>query len=821
MSEDMPPSWRSLASAASRSIKGYIAQQRELKQSVPSWRATLPHVGETSSSPKKQSWSQWAGQKLRRGSQSEYDVSGDRLSLFPGWATRRYREPQKDGQEDAPFDIDVFVSGYACKLTGVGFNTRAGRAFLRLAKSFAALPKLPAGTTGATPLSRSTEDLLAQARLPPFPDEITDESEMQALDDQLRRLEFDARSIESRGSGPDALSATSSDSHSSRPPSSASATSYSSSTYGYFRSSGPSPPASAPASSSTSSDLQRWHANLESRLHPFWSSALSNRTVRVSLYARDPGLYDEEAFTEESVSSDGSLPPEKQPIMTREAVTGADGSFGVKFSVPWEHMCVHPGALQIAFGGPDLEQDLFVVAELLAPPSPVSTAQQQGPLRYATSFHAPVTTSTSISIPLTHSSVRVISDIDDTIKHSGILGGARAVFHNVFVKDLRDSVIRGMGDWYQKMWQRGVRFHYVSNGPFELLPVLNEFLQISRLPPGSIRLRSYGGRSLFNGLLSAPAMRKRAGVLDVLNHFPDARFFLVGDSGEQDLELYAEVARERPNQILAFFIRDASAGADARQLDDPTGVEAFREGEGVGVGAGLPASVPSGGVRGMGRRLTGRYAPSRSMSDATPSTSTSASEFEVPRQPGRTYSGSEVLTGSGQPPTAYDYFGTGARSGSSTGTRTQSPISEEPSASPEMGVGGVASSFPRRALRGRSGLRARASGVIRRGARSSRRRCRTWRGSGGSCRCDCGRRDWTSRRTYRYACSESLKSASRWTRYWIGCRCVRGDGTFWEFRARGLGVSRSSLLIVRLRDSCMRRLSNGRGYTLYKYRTIR
>ena len=36
---------------------------------------------------------------------------------------------------DTPFDVDLFVSGYAYKLTGVGFNTRAGRAFLRLAKS--------------------------------------------------------------------------------------------------------------------------------------------------------------------------------------------------------------------------------------------------------------------------------------------------------------------------------------------------------------------------------------------------------------------------------------------------------------------------------------------------------------------------------------------------------------------------------------------------------------------------------------------------------------------------------------------------------------
>ncbi|KAI0357995.1 hypothetical protein OH77DRAFT_1421254 [Trametes cingulata] len=688
MSEDMPPSWRSIASAASRSLKGYIAQQRELKQSYPTWRGATPQGSDAAS--KKQSWSQWAGQKLRRGSQSEYDVSGDRLSLFPGWATRRYREPRGEGEEDVPFDVDVFVSGYACKLTGVGFNTRAGRAFLRLAKSFASLPKLPnsmGATTSATPLSRSTEDLLAHTHLPPLPDEITEESEMEALDERLRRLEFDAQSVDSGRGAPDALSmASSSDSHSSRTPSTASASSAPSSAYGRSHNPDPSPPPSATPSGSGSSDLHRWHANLEARLHPFWSSALANRTVRVSLYAADPSLYDGGAeFTDESASSESSVNPDKEPIVTREVVTGVDGSFQVKFSVPWERMCVHPGALQIAFGGPELEQDLFVVAELLAPPSPGPTTPTtpQGPSqRYAPPFSSSVTTSTSIAIPLTHSSVRVISDIDDTVKLSGILGGARAVFHNVFVKDLRDSVIRGMGDWYMSMWKRGVRFHYVSNGPFELLPVVNEFLQISRLPPGSIRLRSYGGRSLFNGLLSAPAMRKRAGVLDVLNHFPDARFFLVGDSGEQDLELYAETARERPDQILGIFIRDAAARGDngARPLDDPTGAEAFREGFDAGLG--LPASAPAGGgMRGAGRRFTARYGPSRSMSDATPPAS--------PHRATRTYSGSEVPMGPPSPspshsPT-YDYFGTGARA--------HPPITEEPGASPEMGAG-TPSSFP-------------------------------------------------------------------------------------------------------------------------------
>lgn len=88
--------------------------------------------------------------------------------------------------------------------------------------------------------------------------------------------------------------------------------------------------------------------------------------------------------------------------------------------------------------------------------------------------------------------------------------------------------------------------------------MIGEFFQISKLPVGrlvffffdvlsliyvyvgSVKLRSYAGKSLFSGLLSAPSARKRAGVLEILDAFLDSKFLLVGDSGEQDLELYTE-----------------------------------------------------------------------------------------------------------------------------------------------------------------------------------------------------------------------------------------------------------------------------------------
>jgi hypothetical protein len=86
-------------------------------------------------------------------------------------------------------------------------------------------------------------------------------------------------------------------------------------------------------------------------------------------------------------------------------------------------------------------------------------------------------------------------------------------------------------------------------------------------------LRSYGTRSLFSGLLSAPAERKRDGVVEVVKSFPLSCFILIGDSGEQDLELYANIAREYPQQVRCIFIRDVNTYEDGEGgIEDPTGI---------------------------------------------------------------------------------------------------------------------------------------------------------------------------------------------------------------------------------------------------------
>lgn len=327
-------------------------------------------------------------------------------------------------------------------------SSRFNNQHIFILSGFAALPKLEGDPsseilTESQPLSHSTEDLLKSIKLPPRPNEIAEDYEVELLEREFQNLNHseDGDSVTS--------SLQSSSSNSNSP------TDTESSSFGA-------------AKNTASDELRKLHANLESRLYPFWSSVVPNRTVRLRLYT--------------SLHHDDDPSVDNGPVSVRDVVTAPDGSFQALFTVEWKDLCNHPDALHIAFGPPSEEHELLVAAQLLPIPSPPSSAAssttdlsayRRQPLENSHN-QPPTAPPTTLHVSITHSPVRVVSDIDDTVKFSNVTGGARAVFHNVFVKELKDLVIPGMGEWYSGMWKKGVRFHYVVCRPlFSLDKVLN------------------------------------------------------------------------------------------------------------------------------------------------------------------------------------------------------------------------------------------------------------------------------------------------------------------------------------------------------------
>ena len=174
--------------------------------------------------------------------------------------------------------------------------------------------------------------------------------------------------------------------------------------------------------------------------------------------------------------------------------------------------------------------------------------------------------------------VSVISDIDDTIKISRVLD-RRELAANTFARAFQAAP--GMPDLYRSWSAAGdVVFHYVSGSPWQLFPSLADFLEREAFPRGSLHLRNFSlkDQSAWEFLQDKTREYKLSVIAPVMQAFPGRRFVLVGDSGEQDPEVYAALAARFPSQVAAILIRDVRG----QDITSPRFVELYRD---------LPAGV--------------------------------------------------------------------------------------------------------------------------------------------------------------------------------------------------------------------------------------
>jgi phosphatidate phosphatase APP1 len=148
----------------------------------------------------------------------------------------------------------------------------------------------------------------------------------------------------------------------------------------------------------------------------------------------------------------------------------------------------------------------------------------------------------------------VISDVDDTIKTTGV-GSTRAVLESTFLREL--EAIPGMAELFGRLREPGSAFHYVSLSPWQLAPLLDEFLASAGFPRGSLHLQPFRIQDGdFGDLVGDSRAKKLAAIEPLLATWPKRRFVLVGDAGQMDPEVFGELARRRPEQIERVLIRD-------------------------------------------------------------------------------------------------------------------------------------------------------------------------------------------------------------------------------------------------------------------------
>ena len=167
-------------------------------------------------------------------------------------------------------------------------------------------------------------------------------------------------------------------------------------------------------------------------------------------------------------------------------------------------------------------------------------------------------------VPKLDSSFGVISDIDDTILHTGVASRLkwRVIVNTFFKTPHRRKALEGSAEFYHslhcgKSKKEANPIFYVSNSPWNLYRYLEFFLKRNNFPKGPILLRDF--RTPFDRTPKTELAHKYHEIYNILNTYPKLNFILIGDCGEKDAYIYLDVVKKFPNRISAIYLRAVRA----------------------------------------------------------------------------------------------------------------------------------------------------------------------------------------------------------------------------------------------------------------------
>ncbi len=161
--------------------------------------------------------------------------------------------------------------------------------------------------------------------------------------------------------------------------------------------------------------------------------------------------------------------------------------------------------------------------------------------------------------PSTNAEFGVISDLDDTVIRSDVHSVVRMV-RAIAVGNAHTRLpFHGVSAFYSALHAGRAGkpvnpIFYVSSSPWNLYDLLDEFLSIRGIPAGPLILRDWGMG--VNPSRNAP--HKLEAISHVLDTYPDLPFILIGDSGQEDPEIYRDIIARYPKRIRAAYIRNVT-----------------------------------------------------------------------------------------------------------------------------------------------------------------------------------------------------------------------------------------------------------------------
>ncbi len=174
------------------------------------------------------------------------------------------------------------------------------------------------------------------------------------------------------------------------------------------------------------------------------------------------------------------------------------------------------------------------------------------------------TTRLEVRVPGPGARFGIVSDIDDTILETGVQRISRMVRQTLTGSALTRTAFPGAPELYRDLAAGDNPVFYVSSSPWNLHGFLTAFLRHRQFPMGPILLRDLLGTR-------AGREQKTGRIREILDLHPKLPFVLIGDSGETDPAIYANIVRAYPDRILAVYIREVRLNPGDGRVEQVSG----------------------------------------------------------------------------------------------------------------------------------------------------------------------------------------------------------------------------------------------------------
>jgi phosphatidate phosphatase APP1 len=163
--------------------------------------------------------------------------------------------------------------------------------------------------------------------------------------------------------------------------------------------------------------------------------------------------------------------------------------------------------------------------------------------------------------------IGIISDIDDTV----LISHATRIGKKIWLSISKNAYTRrpfpNVSVFYKALSENDQNpFFYVSSSDWNLFDLIRDFLNYRDIPAGPLLLKDLHVdlRNIWkSGGGSHNHKLKKISML--LELYPGTKFILIGDSGQHDPELYAEIIESHPGRIKAVYIREIKIVKDQRR----------------------------------------------------------------------------------------------------------------------------------------------------------------------------------------------------------------------------------------------------------------